>query len=288
MQCDNSQTNFKNMTCKFCGQPAGFLSSVHKQCKLAHTNALSAIPSKISQSITSSTDFSNLNTEVANLVKIGFVSQNELSELYTLGFDKAVEIFLEDGVISDEEEDKISGYKKYFNLDQSILDKNGSFEKVAKGLILNDVFQGKLPKDRLDISGNSPFLLEKGETIIWIFQKVEFYEQRSRTTFEGKSKGVSIKIAKGVYYKIGQFKGNPVTTTQMTLIANGMFALTNKNIYFASISKSFKIPYKKLISMTQYSDGIELQKDGVSAKPQIFKGLDGWFTYNIISNLKNV
>ena len=276
------------MTCKFCGQPAGFLRSVHKECKLANSNAMVSIPNEISQSITSTPDFANLNNKVSNLAKVGFVSQNELSELYTLGFDKAVEIFLEDGIISNEEEDKISGYKKYFNLDQSVLDKNGSFEKVAKGLILNDIFQGKLPQDRFNFSGNSPFLLEKGEALIWIFQSVEFYEQRSKTTFEGKSQGVSIKIAKGVYYRTGQFKGNPVTSTQMTLIANGMFALTDKNIYFASNTKSFKTPYNKLISMTQYSDGIGLQKDGVSAKPQIFKGLDGWFAYNLISNIKNI
>ncbi|MFZ5978032.1 MAG: hypothetical protein GTN67_05800 [Hydrotalea flava] len=276
------------MTCKFCGQPAGFLRSVHKECELAHSNALISIPNEISKSITSTSDFSNLSNEVAAIAKTGFINQTELNELYTLGFDKAVETFLDDGIISKEEEEKISNYKKYFDLDQNLLNKNGSFEKVAKGLILKDISQGKLPENRLNISGNSPFLLDKGETLIWIFQTVEFYEQRSKTTFEGKSQGISIKIAKGVYYRTGQFKGNPVTTTQMTLIANGMFALTNKNIYFASASKSIKIPYAKLISMTQYSDGIGLQKDGASAKPQIFKGLDGWFTYNIISNLKNV
>lgn len=276
------------MTCKFCGQPAGFLKSVHKECELAHSNALISIPNEISKSITSTSDFSNLSNEVAAIAKTGFINQTELNELYTLGFDKAVETFLDDGIISKEEEEKISNYKKYFDLDQNLLNKNGSFEKVAKGLILNDISQGKLPENRLNISGNSPFLLDKGETLIWIFQTVEFYEQRSKTTFEGKSQGISIKIAKGVYYRTGHFKGNPVTTTQMTLIANGMFALTNKNIYFASASKSIKIPYAKLISMTQYSDGIGLQKDGASSKPQIFKGLDGWFTYNIISNLKNV
>ena len=276
------------MTCKFCGQPAGFLRSVHKECELAHSNALISIPNEISKSITSTSDFSNLSNEVAAIAKTGFINQTELNELYTLGFDKAVETFLDDGIISKEEEEKISNYKKYFDLDQNLLNKNGSFEKVAEGLILKDISQGKLPENRLNISGNSPFLLDKGETLIWIFQTVEFYEQRSKTTFEGKSQGISIKIAKGVYYRTGQFKGNPVTTTQMTLIANGMFALTNKNIYFASASKSIKIPYAKLISMTQYSDGIGLQKDGASAKPQIFKGLDGWFTYNIISNLKNV
>jgi len=276
----------RNMTCKFCGQPAGFFRTVHKECKLAHSNAVTSIFNEISQSITSTTDFTNLNNQITTLAKTGFVKKSELTELYILGFDKAVEVFLEDGIISNEEENKISDYKKYFNLDQSILNKNGSFEKVAKGLILNDIFQGKLPENRLNISGNSPFLLEKGETLIWIFQNVGFYEQRSKTTYVGKSNGISIKIAKGVYYKAGQFKGNPVTNNQMTLIANGVFALTNKNIYFASATKSFKTSYKKLISMTQYSDGIGIQKDGVSAKPQIFKGLDGWFTYNIISNLK--
>lgn len=277
----------KDMNCKFCGQPAGFLRSVHKECELAHSNALVSIPNEISESITSTSDFSNLNNEITLLAKTAYVNQNELSELYSLGFDKAVEIFLDDGVISKDEEEKISGFKKYFNLDQNVLNKNGSFEKVAKGLILNDIFQGKLPDNRLDIAGNSPFLLGKDETLIWIFQSVEFYEQRTKTTFQGKSQGISFKIAKGVYYRTGQFKGNPVTTTQMALIANGMFALTNKNMYFASASKSFKTPYSKLISMTQYSDGIGIQKDGVSAKAQIFKGLDGWFTYNVISNLKN-
>ena len=37
--------------------------------------------------------------------------------------------------------------------------------------------------------------------------------------------------------------------------------------------------------MDPYQDGIGLQKDGATAKPQIFKNIDGWFTYNAISNL---
>jgi hypothetical protein len=37
--------------------------------------------------------------------------------------------------------------------------------------------------------------------------------------------------------------------------------------------------------MDPYEDGIGLQKDGATAKPLIFKNIDGWFTYNAISNL---
>ena len=274
------------MNCKYCGQPAGFFRSTHKECEIAHSNGLVTIPNEISRSITSTSDFPNLNNEITALAKTAYINQSELTELFGLGFDKAVEMFLDDGVISSVEEKKISAYKEHFNLDQNFLNKNDSFEKIAKGLILNDIFQGKHPDCRLNIEGNLPFLLEKTEALIWIFQNVEFYEQRTKTTFAGKSQGVSIKIAKGVYYRTSQFKGNPITSTQMTLITTGMFALTNKNVYFASTSKTFKTPYNKLISMTQYSDGIAIQKDGINAKPQIFKGLDGWFTYNVISNLK--
>ena len=45
------------------------------------------------------------------------------------------------------------------------------------------------------------------------------------------------------------------------------------------------MPYNKLITIDPYEDGIGLQKDGSTAKPIILKGIDGWFTYNVISNL---
>jgi len=270
--------------CKFCGQKAGFFKSVHKECEAAYNAGKIAIANKISQAIVASTDFANLDTEVNNTAQSAYIKKEELGELYGLGFDKAVETFLDDGVVSPEEEEKISNFKTHFAFDESILDRSGSLQKIVKALILRDIFDHKIPS-RLNISGTLPFLLQKDESVIWVFQNVEFYEQRTKTTFQGRSQGVSVKIAKGLYYRTGSFKGNPVTSEQMTLLGNGMFALTNKNLYFGSSAKTFKTPYNKLISITQYSDGIGIQKDGVSSKPQIFKDLDGWFAYNLISNL---
>ena len=276
------------MICKYCGQNAGLFRSVHKKCEVARTNAKYSIVEKVKQSIITTADFSKLEYDIKSEAEAGYINQSELGDFYVLGFDRAVESFLDDGVISQEEEGRVLNFKKHFELDESILNKNGSYEKVAKGLILNDIFEGKVPKSRFYLTSNSPFLLEKQEEIIWAFTNVEFYEQRNKTTYEGRSQGVSIKIAKGLYYRTGQFKGIPVTDSEMTFIDFGVLALTNKNLYFSSASKSFKTPYKKLISMTQYSDGVGLQKDGISAKPQIFKDLDGWFTYNVISNFRDV
>jgi hypothetical protein len=64
-----------------------------------------------------------------------------------------------------------------------------------------------------------------------------------------------------------------------------MLALTNKHLYFSSGLKSFRIKYEKIISIDPYSDGIGITKDGVTAKPQIFKNIDGWFIYNYIQNI---
>ena len=88
-----------------------------------------------------------------------------------------------------------------------------------------------------------------------------------------------------MYYRAGAFKGNPVRTPEMTRLGSGILALTSKHLYFASAQKKFKIPFSKLISIEPYSDGIGVQKDGVTAKPQIFKNIDGWFVHNAISNL---
>jgi hypothetical protein len=71
----------------------------------------------------------------------------------------------------------------------------------------------------------------------------------------------------------------------MKYLDTGILALTNKHIYFASERKTFRTPYNKIISMNPYENGIGIQKEGVTAKPQVFKGIDGWFTYNVVSNL---
>ena len=91
---------------------------------------------------------------------------------------------------------------------------------------------------------------------------------------------------KGVYYRTGGFKGTPVETTSMQKVGIGMVCLTTKNIYFSSPEKSFKIPYDKIISVNSYSNGIDLQKDGAREKPFFLEGVDSWFCYNVIANLK--
>lgn len=64
--------------------------------------------------------------------------------------------------------------------------------------------------------------------------------------------------------------------------------VTNINIYFYSAAKSIKFPYNKIISYVPFEDGIGIQQDKANAKTIYFKGLDGRFAFNIVSNIKNL
>jgi len=47
-------------------------------------------------------------------------------------------------------------------------------------------------------------------------------------------------------------------------------------------------PYAKIVSFEPFSDGLGLVRDAAIAKPQIFVTGDGWFTYNLVTNLSRI
>lgn len=275
--------------CIFCGEKAGFLKSKHKECVEKYNDGKRNIIRAIVESITTTSNFEQLEILINQIAKSNFIKLDDITNLYTCGFDNTIEQFLEDGILSIEEEEKISKFKEYFSrFDQMVFDKNGSLQRVVKASVLRDILNGVIPKNKMKINGNIPFIFQKEETLIWLFQEIDYYESSTRTEFHGRSQGISVKIAKGVYYRTGTFKGHPVKIEEMKHLSNGLVALTNKHIYFSSSSKNFKIPYSKIVTIDPYENGIGLQKDGVSSKPIILKGIDGWFAFNLISNLNQI
>jgi hypothetical protein len=272
-------------TCKYCGQSAGFLKSEHTECVSKHNTGLITITKNISDAIQKESDFSFLDKEIAFIQKENFINENDKLKCFIDAFDQTVVLFLDDGILTEKEEELVTRFNEYYNIEKESIDKHGSVQKIVKASILRDLREGKTPTSRLNITGTLPFILQKSELLIWVFQNVGCCEQRTKTTYEGRSSGVSFRIAKGVYYRTGAFKGNPVQVNEMRAIGIGLFAVTNKNLYFSSSIKSFKIPIDKILTLNPYEDGIGIQKDGASSKPLIFTDLDSWFVYNLISIL---
>jgi hypothetical protein len=92
--------------------------------------------------------------------------------------------------------------------------------------------------------------------------KVNWYELRTvtkRINYAGV--GARIRIAKGIYYRVGTVAPQRVTSEEMTYIDSGELYLTNKRIIFTGLKKNFTIRLERILAFTPYFDGIEIEKD---------------------------
>lgn len=234
-----------------------------------------------------------LTTKTANAISeidvcISNTPQNKVKKSLVLALEDAIDFFASDDSIDDEEEKLIEKYTEKYNISQYDYVNVNKYETLIKLLVIKDLLNGVVSQ-RFQIDNNSTIgiNLQKGESIIWAFQNVDFSEYTTNSHYQGVSQGFSIKVAQGIYYKTGGFKGERVSQSSMKYKATGVVYVTNKHIYFYSMEKSFKIPYTKIVAYTPYQDGLGVQKEGVSAKPMIFTNIDGWYIYNLVQNIRN-
>jgi hypothetical protein len=269
--------------CPYCNTSAGVFKKLHKECEQINKKGIYKI-NELSADFFSNPELVNLN-ELKSISKESFVSETALKDILIDTYSQYLNVFLDDGTLSEEEENKLEEYQEKFDLSQNDLEKKDLLSQTLRASILRQLINGEELTNRIKIQGNLPFKFQKSENLVWLFQNVDLFEQRIKTTYKGGSQGVSIRIAKGLYYRTSSFRGHPVKTTNIVPVATGMLALTNKHLYFSSRIKNFRINYDKIITLEPYSDGIGITKDGVTAKPQVFKNVDGWFCYNFIKNI---
>jgi hypothetical protein len=129
-------------------------------------------------------------------------------------------------------------------------------------------------------------VLRKSERLVWLFNDARLYDLKKRSSFVGGSQGVSIRIARGVYYRVGAFSGHRVQTDNLELQSTGSLVVTDQNVYFEGLTRSLRLPIKKIVNVNGYSDGIGLVRESVNPKPPVIINLDDpWFACNLILKL---
>jgi hypothetical protein len=78
--------------------------------------------------------------------------------------------------------------------------------------------------------------------------------QEERTVgFSAGTKGVSVRVAKGVTLRSSGTRGHAVK--EVVGVSTGELVITNKRVIFSGDQKSFAIPLTSLLGTTHYSDG---------------------------------
>lgn len=230
--------------CRFCYQSAGFLRSQHRECRERHEFGKKEVVALVSEIGTPERDLSRLETQIGEIAAGCFVDDFMLRDLVVSGWERAVEVAFEDRVISEEEERLLSELQRHFGLSDEVVDRNGALGRTKKGKVIRELLNGNFP-DQFAAAGHLPFNLQKSEQLAWVFQDVKYYEHKKRTEYVGGSRGVSFRVAKGVYYRTGAFKGRRVETMEQVHVDSGLLGMTSKHLYYVGEHKRFRVRFDR-------------------------------------------
>ena len=209
---------------------------------------------------------------------------DEKQNLLVRAWEAAVESALEDGLLTLDEENALNRYMTHFGLTAEQLDQNGVLAQIVKAAVLRDITEGIVP-DRQNITSRVPFNLMKSEKLVRIMNGVDYLEVVTRRERRGSSHGLSIRVARGVYYRPGTFRSRSVEWEETVHQDTGLLGFTTKHIYFSGPKKKFRVRYDRIVDFEPYDDGFGLMREAQTAKPQTFRTGDGWFAYNLAVNL---
>lgn len=269
--------------CKLCGENAGFLRDVHRDCANRYASGRLAMVGRATEAAMGRAEFTTLQQELTHIANANFVPRDQVRTVLSEGLDAAVDILFEDGLLTKEEENRLRNYMRHFSLDRG----GGSdvLSRLNRGASIREVCEGRLPDASYFNNINLPFNFQKSESLVWAFPDVDYLERQTKRVRQGTSHGVSVRVMRGLYYQPRVFRSESVERNVTEHVDSGTVAVTDKHVYFSGREKSFRIAYTRIVSFDGYADGFSVVRDADSARPQIFLTGDGWFSYNLVTNL---
>mgnify|MGYP001618610102 CR=1 FL=1 len=107
----------------------------------------------------------------------------------------------------------------------------------------------ELAKEGGATDGGSPLMLKKGEAVFMVGQGAALVEPRRLPgQWVGRSQGVSVRVMKGVTYRVGGNKGTYVQGEEIpTPIDTGSVTLTNQRVVFQGAKQTREWLFSKLL-----------------------------------------
>jgi hypothetical protein len=190
-------------------------------------------------------------------------------------WENAIDAFLGDRVISAAEERELERFAQELGLTKA--DRSTVEAKLDRVLSLSRALQGRA----LPVNGDMN--LKSGEVCLFS-ASATLLEERTRREYVGGSRGISIRIAKGLSYRVGASRGYSVPVSHVVEVCDGTFSITNRRCIFTGPRKTVTVPIENLISFTPFEDGIQLHHEK-SKGLQVFKFADGEYAAAVLSGL---
>ena len=125
---------------------------------------------------------------------------------------------------------------------------------------------------------NCPIIMKKNEKPIVVIPNIILKEPRSVRTSVGGYAGPTIRIAKGISFRLGGGSSRSESHEEIKSIDQGTLTITSKRLSFTGTMKNLNYNLNKIMSINEFEDGISIQREN-KQKTEYFTG-----TNNIILN----
>lgn len=196
----------------------------------------------------------------------------------------AVDAALEDGLLTQEEEDALGEFFTLAGVTGAELGRN--HELLVKAALTRDLLSGTV-KPRAVALDTLPFVLNKNEVLIWAFPRVEAGEYKTKMEYVGGNQGVSVRVAKGVYWRTGAYRGERLERQFLQVLGTGPLVVTSKHVYFKAGTDALRVAHKNVISITPMDSAVMVHRSGERNKPLVFATSDPCFLMNLLTNASN-
>lgn len=169
----------------------------------------------------------------------------------------------EDKQVTKEEEQELGEIQKYLGIADEEIQPNK--KELARLRLLNEIQGGNIPT----IPATN-LVMHKDEKAYWSEPAILAEEKVINRRYVGGSHGVSLRIMKGVSYRIGSYRGNLVSETGVVAVSNGSLIITSKRLIFQGDKKSFAVNLNKILNIQIFSNGIHFSENNRS-KPRLIK-----------------
>jgi len=276
--------------CKYCGEKAGLFKDRHDECEQKYLIGKQKFYNLLKTKVFKNPDWTEFKEQLEKIAISSFFSQSDARTLIIEAWDDVKEELKkgEEPLLSDQEL-SAKHFKDQSGLSPNVINDNRSWNKLIQSHALNLLLLGKLPNRCSFSKEDLPVMFQNDEKLIWVYENdTKYYKIESKSKRVGNYSGWSVKVVKGLYYKWGNFESRSIKTLQSTHIDTGHLILTSENLYFYGANKGFKLPYKRMMAIEPYSDGVKIQKTHANAFPIAFITDDGLFTYYLLIQLVEI
>lgn len=179
------------------------------------------------------------------------LSENDIDEMRIQAFTTAFASAKADEKVTKKEEQELLKIQKYLGI--SDVEIQSDKKELNRLRLLYEIQQGNIPSIQV-----TNLVMQKNEKAYWKEPAILAEERVISRHYEGGSRGMSFRVMKGVSYRVGSYRGHPVSKKGIVPVSVGELIITNKRLIFRGDKKSLATKLDKILDIQLYTNGLFL------------------------------